>query len=74
MARNSQFLYAEALASLLPTANDWLDLGCGHQFVPGWVPSATIAAQARTRLVAGVDADLDALRRHPPASTGGGST
>ena len=68
MARNSQFLYAEALASLLLDADRWLDLGCGHQFVPSWVPSTEIDARSRTMTVVGVDADIASLRRHPGLS------
>jgi hypothetical protein len=64
MARNSQFLYADALGAALATATRWLDLGCGHQFVPDWVPAEAIERRARQIYVAGVDADLASLRRH----------
>jgi SAM-dependent methyltransferase len=65
MARNSQVLYAAALAALAAHARHWLDLGCGHQFVPDWVSADALAtARARTTVV-GIDGDLPSLRRHP---------
>lgn len=64
MSRNSQFLYAEMLVSALPDATRWLDLGCGHQFVPSWVPAGDIERLAGRMTVIGLDADLGALRQH----------
>jgi SAM-dependent methyltransferase len=64
MVRNSQFLYAETLASILPRSTRWLDLGCGHQVVPNWVPSDRIASLAAGLSVVGADGDIAALRQH----------
>ena len=64
MARNSQFLYAETLESILPRATSWLDLGCGHQVLPDWVPSDRISRLAAGLSIVGADGDLASLRQH----------
>ena len=64
MARNSQFLYAETLESILPRATSWLDLGCGHQVLPDWVPADRISRLAAGLSIVGADGDLASLRQH----------
>ena len=64
MARNSQFLYADTLAALLARTRVWLDLGCGHQFVPEWVPARELADRAARTMAVGVDGDYSSLSRH----------
>jgi SAM-dependent methyltransferase len=64
-AANSQFSYAEVLRSALRDATHWLDLGCGHQFLPEWLPEdVRDLPLGRCRSV-GIDADAGALRLHP---------
>ena len=38
--RNSQFAYREMLEDLVTPHTRWLDLGCGHQFFPEWMPDS----------------------------------
>ena len=57
--RNSQFAYRETLASAVGPDTSWLDLGCGHQFFPEWMPDSLAVQQklvATSRRVIGVDA------------------
>lgn len=62
---HSQVRYAESLRSELRPDDRWLDLGCGHQIVPGWaLPVAEQAAVAGgARLAIGVDVD-PSIQRH----------
>jgi ubiquinone/menaquinone biosynthesis C-methylase UbiE len=59
---NSQYAYWESVTRLLDRVGSWLDLGCGHQFVPSWV-ARNVTLPARCRAV-GVDADINSLRQH----------
>ena len=57
--RNSQFVYREALEEVVRPGIRWLDLGCGHQLFPDWMPdglSAQLALVNRCGGVFGVDA------------------
>jgi SAM-dependent methyltransferase len=57
--RNSQFTYREALQEFVQPGARWLDLGCGHQLFPDWMPEGLSTQQAlvnRCAAVAGVDA------------------
>lgn len=60
----SQSKYSEVLQHHLKTFPRWLDLGCGHQFLPdwAWVPDEKLL-RSLPRVV-GVDADLESLRQH----------
>jgi SAM-dependent methyltransferase len=65
--RNSQFAYREKLISCLNPRTRWLDLGCGHQLLPDWMPSwkvdqAVIVKQCQT--VVGIDSDFPSLVQH----------
>lgn len=62
--KNSQFLYAEALRDALSSAETWLDLGCGHQFLPEWIPAERRRLPVGGRRIVGLDADASALRQH----------
>lgn len=56
---NSQFAYRELLTSLVKPGTTWLDLGCGHQFFPDWMPesrSVQLALVEKCASVVGVDA------------------
>jgi 2-polyprenyl-3-methyl-5-hydroxy-6-metoxy-1,4-benzoquinol methylase len=62
--RNSQYVYAERLREALRHARGrWLDIGCGHDFLPPWMPDRTLPMEGWS--VAGIDMDADAIARHP---------
>src|SRR5271157_1459508 len=57
--RNSQFAYVEALQEVVRPGVRWLDLGCGHQLFPDWMPDALsnqLALVNRCAEAVGVDA------------------
>jgi ubiquinone/menaquinone biosynthesis C-methylase UbiE len=57
--RNSQFAYREVLTSSVGPQTSWLDLGCGHQFFPDWMPNSLPLQQKlidTSASVIGVDA------------------
>jgi SAM-dependent methyltransferase len=62
---SSQTKYAEVLKRHLETRPRWLDLGCGHQFLPdwAWVPDEKLL-RSLPRIV-GVDTDFASLKQHP---------
>lgn len=63
MTRNSQYAYFEALtAALRGSSGDWLDLGCGHGFMPEWFPVRAVPIETWNPV--GIDPDYAALRRH----------
>jgi len=62
---NSQQLYAVALRQTMRQAAKWLDLGCGHQFLPDWIPEPLQILPAGNQFVVGIDLDQGALRAHP---------
>jgi SAM-dependent methyltransferase len=63
--RNSHALYARELAALVPAAARWLDIGCGHEHLPAWLPEAERRLDPGTTLSVGADPDLASLGRHP---------
>jgi SAM-dependent methyltransferase len=62
---NSQFAYFDALKEVTGAACTWLDLGCGHQFVPTWVDATGRTLPPRGCRTVGIDMDRDAIRVHP---------
>jgi ubiquinone/menaquinone biosynthesis C-methylase UbiE len=63
--RSSQYVYAEALIAALRPGIRWLDLGCGHQFFPEWMPAEQELVAQRRGYTVGIDMDWVGLRRHP---------
>jgi SAM-dependent methyltransferase len=61
--QNSQAFYADALEAAVARATTWLDLGCGHDFLPDFLPRPPI--DPGDRLTVGIDLDREALARHP---------
>jgi SAM-dependent methyltransferase len=61
---NSHYAYARALSTELARATCWLDLGCGHDFLPPFVNRKTLLAAHGDRAIVGIDADGEALARH----------
>jgi len=62
--RYHQDTFVDVLAGMVPEGGDWLDLGCGHQLLPGWRAHEEPRLTGRARRVYGVDCDLESLRRH----------
>ena len=61
---NSQFAYLAAVEQAAQRAETWLDLGCGHQFVPTWVGARADVLPPPGCRVVGIDMDGDAIRSH----------
>ena len=60
--------YRNLLFELLTPESEWLDLGCGHQLLPGWLKDSSQdqqALSARCRRLIGADLAVDDLVRHP---------
>lgn len=65
--RNSQHTYANYLEEYINAGERWLDLGCGHQILPEWMPLSDKRAEGlvkRAHLAVGVDVDPISLRKH----------
>ena len=60
----SQFIYRDALVSHLKNRPRWLDLGCGHQFLPDWVGNPDRELLFSLPRMVGVDGDLQSIKRH----------
>lgn len=69
---NSQHAFAECLIQALRTPGRWLDLGCGHDFLPswmdGWPVSEALESAAKAVEVVGIDLDRRALHAHATLS------
>jgi ubiquinone/menaquinone biosynthesis C-methylase UbiE len=68
--RNSQYTYKEVLRSYARPGVAWLDLGCGHQLLPDWMPSSRVEEQellSQAGIFVGIDADVPSLRRNDHA-------
>ena len=63
--RNSQYAYAERLREVLAGSGRWLDIGCGHDFLPAWMAPADRRLPVDGWSVAGLDMDPQAIARHP---------
>jgi SAM-dependent methyltransferase len=63
--RNSQYAYASALREAVDNSSRWLDLGCGHNFLPPWLNKELGALDLTRCKFFGVDGDATALVRHP---------
>jgi SAM-dependent methyltransferase len=61
---NSQHAYARALLTEVSRASHWLDLGCGHDFLPPFVDQTRLREAIANRAIVGIDADDRALARH----------
>jgi ubiquinone/menaquinone biosynthesis C-methylase UbiE len=63
--RHPQRVYFERIAKNLNAQDRWLDIGCGRQLVPWWMPGnreLESELKSRARWLIGVDPDLEALR------------
>src|SRR5712692_10427398 len=65
--QNSQAAYKDLLSAYVNPNVKWLDLGCGHQLFPEWLPSTTedqAVIVARCKTIVGIDYDSRALQKH----------
>lgn len=63
--RNSQYAYAERLRSILDAGSGrWLDIGCGHDFLPPWMRGHERGLNLERWSVTGIDMDARAIARH----------
>ena len=64
---NSQYYYKSVLKAHVHERSQWLDLGCGHQLLPEWMPSSQ-QEQARmascSDIIIGMDYDITSLKKH----------
>ena len=65
---NSQVLYEDVLASHVDSNTEWLDLGCGHQILPGWRLEQEKKLVDRCSSVVGLDCDSGSLKTHKSIS------
>jgi 2-polyprenyl-3-methyl-5-hydroxy-6-metoxy-1,4-benzoquinol methylase len=63
--RNSHYSYAERLRDALTGSGRWLDIGCGHDFLPPWMAESDRLLDVRRWTVVGIDMDRSAIARHP---------
>jgi ubiquinone/menaquinone biosynthesis C-methylase UbiE len=65
--KSSQWAYREMLFANVTDETDWLDLGCGHQLFPKWMPGwekDQEALSSRCKSFVGIDYDLRSLVKH----------
>jgi ubiquinone/menaquinone biosynthesis C-methylase UbiE len=58
---SSQYAYARIVKQQVTGTTRWLDLGCGHQLWPEWIPGQPETARTAALLV-GLDPDKDSLQ------------
>lgn len=63
--RNSQYAYAERLRTALAGSGRWLDIGCGHDFLPSWMIDSARRLPVERWHAVGIDMDAQAIARHP---------
>jgi len=64
---NSQFHYHSVLETNVKDGERWLDVGCGHDIIPAWIPGSREWQQSmakRALLLVGIDADYPSIAVH----------
>jgi SAM-dependent methyltransferase len=62
--RNSHYCYADRLRVLVPAARRWLDVGCGHEFLPSWMPDRERRVELNGCRAVGIDPDARSISAH----------
>jgi len=65
--RSSQFAYKDTLYLRVNQDTRWLDLGCGHQIFPKWMPTADqdqLDISSACEVLVGIDYDFRSLQQH----------
>lgn len=65
--RNAQYVYKETLERYVTPNTSWLDLGCGHQVLPEWMPASEKEQSTlvgRSGATFGIDGDFHSLRQN----------
>jgi SAM-dependent methyltransferase len=62
--RYAQLDFEEVLFSLVSSATNWLDLGCGHTLLPDWRAVREKQLASIPNCLIGLDSELSALRQH----------
>jgi 2-polyprenyl-3-methyl-5-hydroxy-6-metoxy-1,4-benzoquinol methylase len=65
--RNSQYMYREFLEKYINHNSNWLDLGCGHQILPDWMPDSVLKQKSlvnQCQTIMGIDIDLMSLQKN----------
>ena len=60
----SQWFYEDMLKAHVGPETTWLDLGCGHQLLPGWRAEEEVRLVHGCKMLVGFDYDMDALKMH----------
>lgn len=63
-AESSQNAYARIVKSYVTPTTRWLEVGCGHQLWPEWIPGQEETAKT-ARLLVGLDPDAGSLQQNP---------
>jgi hypothetical protein len=58
--KSSHYLYSERLRSRLGECRRWLDVGCGRQVLPDWIPDQASLVSA-AKLAMGLDYTADSM-------------
>jgi ubiquinone/menaquinone biosynthesis C-methylase UbiE len=59
--RSSQYLYSETLRTHLGVGRRWLDVGCGRQVLPDWIPDQASLVDA-AQLAVGLDYTEESMK------------
>jgi len=59
-----QYFYEDVLFENVNKDTIWLDLGCGHQILPGWRSGEEKRLFAKAKSVVGIDYDFASLKKH----------
>lgn len=62
--KHPQALYEEVLKEYVMPDTTWLDLGCGHQVLPGWREEEEKRLVENCKMIVGMDYDLPSLKKH----------
>ncbi len=64
---NSQYEYRDILCKVITKETRWLDLGCGHEFFPGWMNEGSEVGKELVKncgQVVGIDCDVPSVKNN----------